>query len=117
MANKSPNSVVNTIDEGFIDKGSSNFSRRKYTKQVLTRNVISLGFSEVEQGEVSINITFYSSDTVRILPHDNDLMVITVQHGNLDIKRVLIDPESFDDIVFWDAFQKLHLDPNKIIGF
>lgn len=38
-------------------------------------------------------------DVFRILPHDNDLMVIILQHVNWDIKRVLIDLGSSIDIL------------------
>lgn len=37
-----------------------------------------------------------------------------MQHGNCDIKRVLIDYGSSIDILFWDVFQKLHLNPNDV---
>lgn len=86
MSYKTLQSNVSTIVRGFAGGGSSNFSQRKYTRMVLTTNVISLGFSKWEQGELGINITFSSNDAVRILPHENDPMVITVQHGNWDIK-------------------------------
>lgn len=53
-------------------------SEIKYARQVLAANVISRGFSKVEQGEVGVNITFSENDVIRTSPHDNDPMVITI---------------------------------------
>lgn len=35
--------------------------------------------------------TFSRKDGVRVLPHENDFMVIKVQLSNWEIKRVIID--------------------------
>lgn len=75
-----------------------------YARQVLVVNLISPRFSEDDRRKSRVNITFSSSDAMRILPHNNDLIVIIVQHYNSNIKRVLIDPESSTDILFWDSF-------------
>ena len=50
-------------------------------------------------------------------PRDNDLMLITKQQGNCNIKPVIIDPWSSVDVLFWDAFHKLQLDSNKVKVF
>lgn len=50
-------------------------------------------------------------------PRDNDLMLITKQQGNWNIKRVIIDPWSSVDVLFWDEFHKLQLDSNKVKVF
>lgn len=60
---------------------------------------------------------FSDSDVDGTNPYDNDPMVTTIQHDNWNINRVLVDLGSYDDVLFWDAFQKLQLDPNKIKVF
>lgn len=76
-----------------------------------------LGSLEVNEGEIWVNITFYDSDIVGTNPHDNDPMVIIVRHDNWDIKWVLINLGSSVDVLFWDAFQKLQLNPSKVKVF
>lgn len=44
-------------------------------------------------------------------------MVILMQYRNWDIKCTLVDPGSSVDVLFLDAFQKLHLDPDDIKTF
>lgn len=52
-----------------------------------------------------------------INPHNNDPLVITIQHDNWDIRRVLIDPSNSTDILFWDVFQKIKLNLEDIQRF
>lgn len=40
-----------------------------------------------------------------------------MQQGNWDIKCVLADPSNSIDVLFWDTFQKLQLNPNDIKMF
>lgn len=56
-----------------------------------------------------MNIVFSEEDAICIKPRDNDPLVITVQHGNWDIRRVRIDLNNLVDVLFWDTFQKLQL--------
>ena len=100
MANKVPHSIVNTIAWGFVDGGSSNYSQRKYAKQVLVANMISLGLSKADQGESATNITFSNNEIIKIPPYDNDPIIITMKNKNWDIKWFLIDPVTSGDILF-----------------
>lgn len=77
-------------------------------------NVISSGLPRSSQRKTWDNIFFSEEDAFNIKPHDDDPLVITVQHENGDIKHILIDPGSSANVQFWDAFQKLQLDPNDI---
>ena len=59
-------------------------------------------------------ITFSTKDYEGIIPHDNDPMVITLQIFNWNVKRVLIDPESSADILYYQAFEKIGLDEKQL---
>lgn len=37
-------------------------------------------------------------------------MVISIQIGKWDVKRIFIDPGSSADVMYWEAFQGLRLD-------
>lgn len=76
-------------------------------RQVLVTNVISFEFPRNERGETWVNITFFDSDAIGTNPRDNNLVVITVQHDNWDIKRVLINPRSSADCS-WTRFRNFN---------
>lgn len=40
-------------------------------------------------------------------------MVINLHIGSWDVKRVLIDPGSLADILYWEAFQGVRLDSDS----
>lgn len=52
----------------------------------------------------------FEKDIIGIHPRDDDLMVITVRRGNLEIKKVLIDQGRCLDILYLDIFERLYLD-------
>lgn len=100
MANKTLRSNINTITRGYAGGGSSSNYRREYTRQMSATNVISHGFPKGAHGEIRINITFFDEDIIKVNPHDNDPMIIIVQHDNWDIMRVLIDYGNSTDVMF-----------------
>lgn len=73
---------------------------------MISENVISHSFPIISKEKLEVNIIFYEEDAFDINLYDDDPLVITVQHGNLDIRHVLIDPISSADVLFWDAYQK-----------
>lgn len=40
-----------------------------------------------------------------LLPHEDDTMVVIVQMLNFNTHRVLIDPDSTINILYWEAFE------------
>ena len=63
------------------------------------------------------DIKFSTTDYEGVVPHDDDPMVITLQIFNCDVKRVLIDPGCSADILYYDAFERLELDPDQLQPF
>lgn len=57
------------------------------------------------------------NDVVRILPHDNDAMIINVKSNDWEIKQVLIYLRSLVDVLYSDAFERLKLDSNELQTF
>lgn len=55
-------------------------------------------------------IIFSEEDMFGIHSHNNDPMVIIVKYEERDIKRVLVDQGSSTNILYLDAFDRLHLD-------
>lgn len=48
--------------------------------------------------------TFSNKDAIGVLLHNNDLMVMTMQYDNWNVKRVLINFGSSTDILFYSSF-------------
>lgn len=82
MTDKVPHHVVDTIAKGISGRGLFGVARRRYAKQVFTANVISLGFPENIIVTTEVNIVFSKEDYIGINSHDNDPLLITIQHGN-----------------------------------
>lgn len=51
------------------------------------------------------------------MPHDDDPMVVTLQIFKWDVKRVLIDSGSSADILYYDTFDRMGLDPEQLQPF
>lgn len=117
MTNMILHHIDNIIVRGIYRRGLSRATWRRYMRQVFTKNVLSPIFPENTVGTIKVNIIFYEEDALCINPHDNDHMVITIQHGNWDIKNALIDLGSLVDILFWDFFQKLQLNLDDLQRF
>jgi hypothetical protein len=58
-----------------------------------------------------------AADYEGVVPHDDDLMVVTLQIFNWDVQRVLIDPGSSTNILYYEAFEKLGLDLEQLQPF
>lgn len=116
MADKTVTYNLNTIVGGFADRGSFRSSRRKYTRNMFATNIIASSFPKGSQGKTWVNITFFKEYALRQNPHDDPLVFI-VQQWKCDIKRILIDLGNSTEVLFWDAFQKLQLNPNNIKMF
>lgn len=63
------------------------------------------------------DISFSAKDHRGLIPHDDDPMVITLQIFKWDIKRVLINPGSSADIIYYDTFDRMGLDPEQLQPF
>jgi hypothetical protein len=62
-------------------------------------------------------ISFSDSDLKDVqLPH-NDPLVITLRIGNYDVKRVLVDQESFAEVMYQDLYEKLGLGEADLTSF
>ncbi|XP_040987764.1 uncharacterized protein LOC121235480 [Juglans microcarpa x Juglans regia] len=59
-------------------------------------------------------ITFEARDEEGILhPHD-DTLVVTMQVANFKTRRILVDNGSSVDILFWEAFMKMRISPDRL---
>ena len=105
--------MLNTIAGGFAGGGETSSTRKRYARTVwhVDQKVIS------ESDDNMDAVTFSKKDAAGVLPHENDPMVIKVQIRDWSVKRVLIDPGSSADILYWAAFRGMGLDLAELLPF
>ncbi|XP_015949106.1 uncharacterized protein LOC107474031 [Arachis duranensis] len=54
-----------------------------------------------------LEITFNQADICSVAPHSNDPVVISIQTGELLVRKVLLDPGSSADVLFYTTFLKM----------
>jgi hypothetical protein len=94
--------TLNTISGGFSGGGESISSRKRYVRQVMLCQEY-----EKQVPEHEPEISFTARDYKDVIPHDDDPMVVTLQIFKWDVKRVLIDPGSSADILYYDTFDRM----------
>jgi hypothetical protein len=104
--------TLNTISGGFSGGGESSSSPKKYVRQVMLCQEYGEQTSDREP-----DISFTTKDYRDVIPHNDDPMVITLQIFKWDVKRVLVDPRSSADILYYDTFDRIGLDPEQLQPF
>ena len=60
------------------------------------------------------DLVFTRADLRDVVPHDNDLVVISIVTTGRKVHRVLVDQCSSADVMFWSTFNKLQLSPDLL---
>jgi len=60
------------------------------------------------------NLCSTGSDLEDVVPHKDDLVVISVVIVGRKVHKVLIDQGSSTDVMFWSTFTSLHLSPDQL---
>ncbi|XP_016192649.1 uncharacterized protein LOC107633550 [Arachis ipaensis] len=58
---------------------------------------------------IDLKITFIQADISSTIPNLDDPVVISIQTGELLVRKVLLDPGSSADVLFYSTFQKMKL--------
>ena len=99
---------VHTISGGFSGRGPIAFQRKRYVRAV--NSVAEEGLDDQWESD----LVFTRADLRDVVPHDNDLVVISVVTAGRKVHRVLVDQGSSADVMFWSTFNKLQLSPNLL---
>ena len=110
--NEEQRHTLHTISGGFAGGGESSSSCKKYVRQVMLCQEDNNHALEREP-----DITFSPKDYQDIVSHDDDPTVITLQIFKWDVKRVLIDPGSLADILYYETFERMGLDSEQLQPF
>ena len=91
---------VHTISGGFSGGGPIVSQRKRHVRAV--NSVTEEGSDDRWESD----LVFTKADLRDVVPHDNDLVVISVVTAGRKVHRVLVDQGSSADIMFWSTFNK-----------
>ena len=98
---------IHTIAGGFSGGGCTASHRKKYARSVMSVEAF-------EDHSPDVDITFTKEDLRDVVPHDNDLIVISLVTAGRMVHRALVDQGSSADVMFWPTFEKLQLSPDQL---
>ncbi|XP_025640820.1 uncharacterized protein [Arachis hypogaea] len=101
-----PKSVINCISGGFAGGGEITSARKRSYRAMLA---IEGTKSQNNKGASDLNITFSQEDICSAAPNLDDPVVISIQTGELLVRKVLMDPGSSADVLFYSTFLKMKL--------
>ncbi|XP_015964967.1 uncharacterized protein LOC107488709 [Arachis duranensis] len=106
LNNNPPKGVINCISRGFAGGGETTSARKRSYRAMLAIE----GTTPPNNKEVQdLEITFNQADICSAAPHTDDPVVISIQTGDLLVRKVLLDPGSSADVLFYSAFSKMNL--------
>ncbi|XP_072081062.1 uncharacterized protein [Arachis hypogaea] len=106
-----PRGIINCISGGYASGGYSNSARKRSFRAICS--------VEGPKQDIAINnpqpeVTFTQADLNSNIQNLDDPVVITLQLGDLLVKKVLLDPGSSADVLFYSTFQKMKLSDNVL---
>ncbi|XP_016205411.1 uncharacterized protein LOC107645803 [Arachis ipaensis] len=106
-----PKGIINCISGGFAGGGETTSARKRSYRTMLAIK----GTTLYSNNNVpDLEITFNKEDMCSAAPHSDDPVVISIQTGELLVRKVLLDPGSSVDVLFYTTFLKIKIS-EKII--
>ncbi|XP_072064426.1 uncharacterized protein [Arachis hypogaea] len=116
-----PRGVINCISGGYAGGGHTSSARKRTYRAMLA--VENNSHNPPPMQEVP-ELTFGHADLNSTYTNYDDPVVISIQLGDLIVRKVLLDPGSSADILFFTTFQKMKLSTNilqpysgELVGF
>nr|XP_025697379.1 uncharacterized protein LOC112798324 [Arachis hypogaea] len=109
--NNPPKGVINCISGGFAGGGQTTSARKRSYRAMLA---IEGTMPPNNKDAHDLEITFNQTDIYSATPNTDDPVVISVQTGDLLVRKVLLDPGSSADVLFYSTFSKMNLSEKLI---
>ncbi|XP_016200041.1 uncharacterized protein LOC107641046 [Arachis ipaensis] len=109
--NTPPKGVINCISGGFAGGGETTSARKRSYRAMLA---IEATTPHNKKDVPDLEITFNQEEIRSAAPHSNDPVVISIQTGELLVKKVLLDPDSNADVLFYTTFLKMKISERLI---
>ncbi|XP_057740308.1 uncharacterized protein LOC130957468 [Arachis stenosperma] len=106
-----PQGIINYISGGYASGGSSSSARKRSYRAICSIDGIP---PEPTISTQLPQVTFTHADFNSSIHNLDDLVLITLQLGDLLVKKVLLDPGSSADVPFYTTFQKMKLSNNAL---
>ncbi|XP_015960106.1 uncharacterized protein LOC107484011 [Arachis duranensis] len=106
-----PQGIINFISGGYAGGGSSNSARKRSFRAICSVNGPQ---QEAEMTNQQPQVTFTRADFNSSIQNLDDPVVVTLQLGDLLVRKVLLDPGSSTDVLFYSTFQKMKLSDNML---
>ena len=107
---------LNTISGGFSGGGCFASKCKKYVREVMTVEVMTVEVWEPDQPVVP-DLCFRRADLGDVVPHEDDPLVIFVVTVGRKVHRVLITQGSLVDVMFLVTFNKFQLSLDQLRPF
>nr|XP_025607862.1 uncharacterized protein LOC112701302 [Arachis hypogaea] len=104
--NTPPKGIINCISGGFAGRGKTTSARKRSYRAMLA---IEGTAPQSNKDMPNLEITFNQANICSTAPHSDDPVVISIQTGELLVRKVLLDPCSSADILFYSTFLKIKL--------
>ncbi|XP_072072043.1 uncharacterized protein [Arachis hypogaea] len=109
--NTPPKGIINTISGGFTGGGETTSARKRSYRAMLAIE----GTTPHSNKDASdLEIIFNQKDICSAAPHADDPVVISIQTGELLVRKVLLDPGSSADVLFYTTFLKMKISEKLI---
>lgn len=110
-----PLGEIRTIVGGFVGGGTTTSSRKADAHQARYHELYSIGKPSKypKLGTPSI-ISFGDEDCESVLYPHEDALVVTLLVANYTNRWILVDNRSYADILFWKAFTKMGISPDRL---
>lgn len=106
---------IRTISGGFAGGGPTNSARKAYARQAKNWEVYTVDRPLKSRKKESLIIGFSEDDYAGISRPHTDALVVSMQIGNHNVRRILVDNGSSADILYWSAFSHLGISREKIL--
>ncbi|XP_025611902.1 uncharacterized protein [Arachis hypogaea] len=106
-----PRGIINCISGGYASGGYSSSARKRSFRAICS---VDRPERDVTITNAQPEVTFTHADFNSNVQNLDDPVVISLQLGDLLVKKVLLDPGSSADVLFYSTFQKMKLSDNML---
>ncbi|XP_057723967.1 uncharacterized protein LOC130939916 [Arachis stenosperma] len=107
-----PRGVINCISGGFASGGQTSSARKRHFREMLTlQQTNKTPTNKPRTPEISFRHSDYQARSDNL----DDPVVISIQAGDLLVKKALLDPGSSVDVLFYSTFKKMKLSEQTLL--
>lgn len=111
---KDPKKTIHMI-HGLVAPYTNNEIRHIQRVSGQVKHVMKFGTKRPRtEGVMEVPITYSDEDLDGVMIPHNDALVITLQIGEYDLEKILVDQGASTEIVYYHTFKKMELPPSSL---